>query len=201
VLEEARAEMYVAHSQLPEHIRSAPRGMTLVVKAAGDPAQLASPLRAAVRAVDPNLPVSDVRAMSDVTLNALAQPRFVTALLASFAVVALVLAAVGIYGTVSLLAAERSREMSIRLAIGAAPAALVGLVLREGARMTAIGLALGAIVSAALARLLAGMVYGVSLADPLTLLIVPALLGGVSLAASLVPARRAAATSPADVLK
>jgi ABC-type antimicrobial peptide transport system permease subunit len=193
--------MYVAHAQLPEHIRSAPRSMTLVIKTAVDPDSLGPALRGAVRAVDPNLPVSDIAPMGDVTAQAMAQPRFVTALLAVFAAAALLLAAVGIYGTISLLVSERTREMGIRLALGAGPATVLALVLGEGVRLTAAGLAIGVVLATALARLLSGLVYGVSVLDPLTLLLVPLALGGVALAASLVPARRAAATSPAVILK
>jgi putative ABC transport system permease protein len=139
--------------------------------------------------------------MGDVTAQAMAQPRFVTALLAVFAAAALLLAAVGIYGTISLLVSERTREMGIRLALGAGPATVLALVLGEGVRLTAAGLAIGVVLATALARLLSGLVYGVSVLDPLTLLLVPLALGGVALAASLVPARRAAATSPAVILK
>ena len=201
VIEEPRAEMYVAHAQLPGHIRSAPRGMALVVRTVGDPLTVASGVREAVRGVDRNLPVSDIRTMADVAAQALSQPRFLTVLLALFAGAAMVLAAVGIYGTISLLVAERAREMGIRLALGADRAAVIRLVLGEGARLAASGLVLGVLGALALSRVLSGVVYGVALLDPLTFLGVPALLTLVAVLACVAPAWRAAAIAPAITLK
>jgi putative ABC transport system permease protein len=201
VIEAPRAEMYVAHAQLPAHIRSAPRGMALAVKTTRDPAALAPAVRDAVRAVSPNLPVSEVRPMREVTAQALAQPRFLTTLLGFFAVAALMLAAVGIYGTVSLLVAERTREIGIRIALGAGRESVLRMVLDEGARMTIAGLVLGVASAAGLTRALSGLLYGVGVLDPVTLVAVPTLLCVVGLAACVLPARRAAATPPALVLK
>ena len=143
VIEEPRAEMYLAHAQLPAHIRSTPRGMTLVVKTAGNPIALTGQVRDAIRAIDRNLPVSDIKTMEQVAASALSQPRFVTFLLALFAGTALTLAAIGIYGTISLLVAERMQEMGIRLALGASPPAILRLVLGQGMILTAAGLVLG----------------------------------------------------------
>jgi predicted permease len=201
VIEEPRAEMYVAHAQLPGHIRSTPRGMTLVVRTAGDPLAVASGIREAVRAVDRNLPVSDLRTMAGVEAQALAQPRFLAVLLALFAAAALGLAAVGIYGTISLLVAERSREMGIRLALGADRASVMRLVLGQGARLAALGLALGLAGAVALSWVLSGVVYGVALLDPLTFLGVPVLLTLVAVLACMAPAWRAASVAPAVTLK
>jgi ABC-type antimicrobial peptide transport system permease subunit len=193
--------MYVAHAQLPGHIRSTPRGMTLVVRTAGDPLAVASGIREAVRAVDRNLPVSDLRTMAGVEAQALAQPRFLAVLLALFAAAALGLAAVGIYGTISLLVAERSREMGIRLALGADRASVMRLVLGQGARLAALGLALGLAGAVALSWVLSGVVYGVALLDPLTFLGVPVLLTLVAVLACMAPAWRAASVAPAVTLK
>lgn len=201
VIEEPRAEMYVAHAQLPEHIGSAPRGMSLVLRTAGDPLTAAPLIRNAVRAVDRNLPVSDVRTMADVTAQALSQPRFVAVLLGLFAGAALLLASVGIYGTISLLVAERTREMGIRMALGADRASVMRLVLGQGLRLTAAGLALGVAGAAALSQVLSGLVYGVSLLDPLTFIGVPALLGLIGALACAAPAWRAASVTPAETLR
>jgi putative ABC transport system permease protein len=201
VIEDPRAEMYVAHAQLPGHIRSAPRGMALVVRTVGDPLSIAGGVREAVRGVDRNLPVSDIRTMADVAAQALSQPRFLTVLLGLFAGAAMVLAAVGIYGTISLLVAERTREMGIRLALGADRAAVIGLVLGEGARLAASGLVLGVLGALALSRVLSGVVYGVALLDPLTFLGVPVLLTLVAVLACVAPAWRAASIAPAVTLK
>jgi predicted permease len=201
VVEEARAEFYVAHAQLPAHIGGAPRGMTLVAKTAGNPLAITGQVRDAVRGIDRNLPISDIRTMDDVAASALAQPRFVTFLLGIFAATALALAAIGIYGTISLLVAERTQEMGIRLALGADRRAILKLVLGQGLVLTAIGLAAGVAGAAALTRMLAGLVYGVGPLDPLTFVAVPALLCVVALAACALPARRAAAVDPISTLR
>src|SRR5918993_821248 len=171
VVEEGRAEMYLAHAQLPEHIGGAPRGMTLVVKTEGNPLAAAGAVREAVRAIDRNLPVSDITTMEDVAASALAQPRFVTLLLALFATTALTLAAIGIYGTISLLVSERTQEMGIRLALGADRPTILKLVLGQGLILTAIGLAAGLAGAVILTRTLAGLVYGVGTLDPFTFIV------------------------------
>src|SRR5689334_10844967 len=176
VVEEPRAEMYVAHAQLPAHIGAAPRGMTLVVKTDGNPLTVAGQVREAIRSIDRNLPVSDVRTMEDVAAAALSQPRFVTFLLALFAITALTLAAIGIYGTISLLVAERTQEMGIRLALGANKPAILKMIMGQGMLLTAAGLALGLVGAVVLTRTLSGLVYGVGTLDPLTFAAVPALL-------------------------
>ena len=201
VVEEPRNEMYIAHAQLPAHIRSAPRGMTLVVKTDGNPIALAGQVRDAVRSIDRNLPVSDIRTMEEVTASALSQPRFITFLLALFAATALTLAAIGIYGTISLLVAERTQEMGIRLALGANPPAILKLVLGQGMLLTAIGLGIGLAGAAILTRTLSGLIYGVGTLDPLTFVAVPALLCLVALAACMIPARRAASVDPITTLR
>jgi putative ABC transport system permease protein len=201
VVEEPRAEMYVAHAQLPAHIRSAPRGMTLVVKTDGDPLGLAGAVREAIRGIDSNLPVSDLRTMDSVAADALSQPRFLTFLLGLFAATALVLAAIGIYGTISLLVAERTQEMGIRLALGAERGTILKLILGQGLWLTAIGLALGLAGAVVLTRTLAGLVYGVGTLDPLTFALVPVLLCTVALLACLVPAIRAASVDPITTLR
>ncbi len=201
VVEEPRAEMYIAHAQLPAHIRSAPRGMTLVVKTNGDPLAVAGGLREAVRAIDRNLPVSDIRAMNAVAADALSQPRFVTLLLGVFAAIALTLAAIGIYGTISLLVAERTQEMGIRLALGAERRGILTMVLGQGLWLIGAGLLLGLAGAALLTRTLAGLIYGVGALDPLTFATVPALLCGVALLACLVPAVRAASVDPITTLR
>ncbi|MBY0494782.1 MAG: ABC transporter permease [Cyanobacteria bacterium] len=201
VVEEPRNEMYLAHAQLPAHIGSTPRGMTLVVKTDGNPIALAGQVREAVRSIDGNLPVSDIRTMDAVTASALSQPRFITFLLALFAGTALTLAAIGIYGTISLLVAERTQEMGIRLALGANPPEILKLVLGQGMTLTAIGVGLGLAGAALLTRTLAGLIYGVGTLDPLTFVAVPALLCLVALAARFIPARRAASVDPITTLR
>ena len=201
VVEEGRAEMYVAHAQLPEHIGGAPRGMTLVVKTVGNPTAIAGQVREAIRGIDRNLPVSDIRTMEDVTASALSQQRFVTFLLALFAGTALTLAAIGIYGTISLLVSERTQEMGIRLALGADRPMILRLVLGQGLMLTAIGLSAGLAGAVILTRTLSGLVYGVGTLDPVTFVAVPVLLAMIALLACVIPARRAAAVDPITTLR
>ena len=201
VVEDPRAEMYTAHAQLPAHIRSTPRGMTFAIKTEGDPLALAGAVREAIRSVDRNLPVSDIRTMEAVTADALSQPRFLTFLLGLFAAAALTLAAIGIYGTISLLVAERTQEIGIRIALGADKASILRMVLGQGFVLTAIGLALGVAGAMVLTRTLSGLVYGIGTLDPLTFAAVPALLCVVGLLACLMPAHRAASVDPITTLR
>jgi putative ABC transport system permease protein len=201
IVEAPRAEMYIAHAQLPAHIGSAPRGMTLVVKTDGNPLAITGQVRDAIHSIDRNLPISDIKTMDDVAASALSQPRFITFLLALFAATALTLAAIGIYGTISLLVAERTQEMGIRLALGANRPAILRLVLAQGMVLTAIGLAVGLAGAVVLTRTLAGLVYGVGTLDPLTFFAVPSLLALVALFACLLPARRAASVDPITTLR
>ncbi len=201
VVEEARAEMYLAHAQLPAHIRSAPRGMTMVVRTDGNPLAITGQVRDAIYSIDRNLPISDIRSMEAVTAAALSQPRFVTLLLALFAGMALMLAGIGVYGTISLLVAERTQEMGIRLALGADRPAILRLVLGQGMRLTLIGLFTGLAGATVLTRTLSGLIYGVGALDPLTFAAVPLLLCLVALLACFMPARRAASIDPVNTLK
>jgi len=201
VVEEPRAEMYVAHAQLPAHIGSAPRGMALVLKAEGDPTALVPGLRAAIRALDPALPLGNVRTMDDLAATHLAGPRFTATLLAAFAALAAVLALVGLYGAVSLVTDERAPEIGVRLALGAERASILRLILGEGMMLTATGAAVGVGVAALLARAISGQLYGVAPHDPATFIAVPAAFTGVALIASLVPARRASRLDPIATIR
>ena len=201
IVEPPRAEMYVPHAQVAVQTRSTPRAMSLVLKTAGDPLALAGAVRETVRSLDRNLPVSDMRSMDEVTANALSQPRFTTLLLGLFAALALALAAIGIYGTVSLLVAERTQEMGIRLALGAGRGTILRLILGQGMLLAAAGLALGLAGAAFLTRLLASLVYGVGTLDPATFIAVPALLALVAIAACFAPAHRAASVDPVLTLR
>jgi predicted permease len=201
VVEEPRAEMYLPHAQLARSVGGPGRGMALIVKTEGDPLALAGSLREVVRSLNPNLPVSDVRTMEAVTAEALAGPRFATLLLSVFAVLALTLASIGIYGTISLLVAERAREIGIRMALGAGKDTILTWILAHGVSMTAAGLAIGMVVAFFVTRLVQSLVYGISPLDPLTFTAAPALLAAIALIACLIPARRAAAVDPAVTLR
>jgi putative ABC transport system permease protein len=202
VVEDLRAELYVPHAQMPTSVSiSAARRMTIVVKAERDPLALAGALREVVRSVDPNVPVADIQTMAQVTAKALAGPRFAAFLLGVFAVLALSLAAVGTYASLSLLVAERSGEIGIRMALGAERRVIIASVLREGLSLGAGGIALGLAGALFGARVLETLLYGVSAVDPLTFTLVPTILIAVALLATWLPAYRAASVNPVETLR
>ena len=201
--EEPRAEMYLPHAQwnLAAGGINAGRGMTYVIRTAGDPLASLPHVREAVGALDRSLPISDIRTLERVTDDSLAQPRFTTMLLGTFAGLALVLATIGIYGVISLLVTRRRQEIGIRMALGAAPGAIVRMVVRRGAALASIGILGGVAAAAVLGRVVASMLYGVTALDPLTFVMIPSALLVVALVASLVPAGRAAMVDPVEALR
>jgi predicted permease len=199
---DARAEAYVPYEQYPDDFFApAYRNVKLVVRAAGDPSALAQPLRRMIRALDANQPVVNVRTMDAVMELAVAQPKFRTVLIASFAAIALLLAAVGLYGLVAHNVAQRQREFGVRLALGAAPQRVQALIVGEGLRLVAAGLAIGAALSALAVRLLSSVIFSVTLWDPLAWLLAPAALLVSALLATWAPARRAVRVDPAVALR
>jgi len=176
------------------------QAMFLVVRGAGT-ARLDSAVRVAVRQVDASVEISDIHTMEEAISKAGAARRFQTALLASFAGIALFLALVGLYGVIAYSVKQRSGEIGIRMAMGASQGAVVGMVLRQGARLAIAGLVLGLAAALALTRLIAGWLYGVSPMDPATLATVAGLLLAVSLAACALPAWKAARIDPVAALR
>lgn len=201
VVEEPRAEMYLPHAQLPASVGSPGRAMAIAVRTDGDPLALGGAFRDTVRALDRNLPVSDVQTMETITANALAAPRFAAFLLGLFAVVALALAALGTYATISLLVAERSHEIGIRMALGAERRSILGAVLGEGLALGAGGVAIGVVGAIVLTRVLNTLLYGVTPLDPFTFVAMIAVFGVVTVAASVTPAHRAASLDPVNTLR
>jgi putative ABC transport system permease protein len=151
--------------------------------------------------MDRNLPLSDVRTMEQIAATALSGPRFAAVLLGLFALLALAIAAIGTYATVSLLVSERSHELGIRIALGAARRTIVRSVLREAGLIAGGGIAIGVVAAMAASRALDALLYGVTAKDPVTLVGVPLILAAVALAAAYLPARRAAALDPAATLR
>jgi len=178
-----------------------PWRVTLVARAAGDPHAIAGALRAAVRAVDADVPLSDMRTMQEVLEQSVAQRRFQMRLGAAFAATALLLAALGIYGVVSYAVARRTNELGIRMALGAQAHQLYRMVLRQALAPVALGLVLGLAGAFAAGRVLASLLYQVSPRDPELLAAAALLLGAVGLAASFLPARRAVGMNPLDALR
>jgi ABC-type antimicrobial peptide transport system permease subunit len=175
--------------------------MALVVKTTASPQGFAEALRQQVRQLDRNLPLAEIRAMSDVTADALARPRFAASLLGLFALVALVLAGIGTYATIALLVSERAHEIGIRMALGAERGQIVGAVLLEGVSLAGAGAAAGVAGALLLTRLVATLLYGVSPLDPLTFATVPIMLLAIAVVAAVMPARRAASINPVATLR
>jgi len=175
--------------------------MSLVVQAALPTASLVPPIRSAVQTLDPGQPVYDVMTMDQVVSESLAGRRLTSWLFGSFAVVALILALAGIYGVVSYLVAQRTKEFGVRVALGASPKAVLTGVLGSGAALVGIGLVLGIAAAAGLSRLIGGMLFGVTPTDVPTYVGASLLLSAVALAACLVPARRAMRVDPAEALR
>jgi ABC-type lipoprotein release transport system permease subunit len=177
------------------------RSLAIVVKSEQDPLSVITPLREIVRSLDPNLPLADVRTMEDITANALARPRFGAWLLGLFAGLALTLAAIGTYATISLLVAERAQEIGVRIALGAERGTILRWILGEGLTLALAGIALGVVGALILSRALETLLYGVQALDMVTFTIVPIVLVIVAVMASVTPARRAAAMDPSSALR
>ena len=192
---EPQPEMYIPDRQSPE------REMNLVIRAAVDPASLAAAVRGAVSAVDQDQPVANVKLMSQLLADSVAKPRFNYLLLTIFAAVALILSATGVYGVMSYAVTARTREVGIRLALGAQAADVMKLVISHGMRPVVAGIALGLAGAYALTRVMATLLFGVSATDPAIFAGVAALLATVALLACYLPARRATKVDPVIALR
>ncbi len=200
--DEGRPEVYVPYSQplFGAEGASLPP-LYLVVRTEADARGLASIVRAAILSVDPEQPISNVRTMEQRIEESLGERRFSLLLLGFFAAVALGLAVVGVYGVVSYSIAQRTREIGIRMALGARRADVLGLLLRQGLRLALAGVALGLAAAVPLTRLVSGMLYRVSPFDPVSFTAVPLLLVAVAAAAIVVPACRASRVDPMVALR
>jgi putative ABC transport system permease protein len=174
---------------------------SLVVRTFGDPLAVAAAVRAAVQAVDKDQPVANVQTMEQVLTSTVAEPRFRTMLLGLFAALALCLAASGIYGVMAFTVAQRTREIGIRMALGAGRREVLRLVLGQGMQMTLGGIAAGVIAAFALTRFMQTLLFGVSATDPLTFAVIAGLLAAVALLACWLPAQRATKVDPLVALR
>jgi ABC-type antimicrobial peptide transport system permease subunit len=175
--------------------------LALVLKTAADPQTLAGPLAAEVRAVDPDQPTYGIRTMDEIVRYATASRRFSAQLLGAFAILALVLAAVGIYGVMAFMVGQRTREIGIRIALGANPRAVVRLVLGQALALAGGGVIAGVLAAALVTRLLAGLLFEVRSTDPATYTTIALLLAATAAIAAWRPARRAASVDPISALR
>ncbi len=192
---------YYSNEQATEHNRFETRFMSLTVKTAGDPLAAAPAVRAAIRNLDPKLPVVNLQSMASVVTGSVARPRFVMTLMGIFAVVALVLGAVGIYGVMSYSVAQRTNEIGVRIALGAGGGEVSRMVVGQGMRVAVLGIVAGLAGAFAVTRWLDSLLFKVSTTDPLTYAMVAILLTGVALIASYLPARRATRVDPMTAIR
>lgn len=194
-LADARPQMFFLHRQVPW-----PR-LGVVVRAADEPAALAASSRERIWALDPTVPLDDLSTMEQLIDRSVASPCFHMRLVGSLAALALVLAAVGIYGVLSYAVAERTREIGLRMALGASWRSVFGMVLRRGLGLTLLGIGLGLVGAMWAAQALRALLAGVSATEPLALTAAVAILGAVALAACVAPALRALRVDPMTALR
>jgi putative ABC transport system permease protein len=192
---EPRPEFFLPHTQMPFLT------LTTVVRVAGDPLAIVGAVRNEVRALDAELPVDSVKTLDQYLTESVAQPRFNTLLLALFAGVAMTLTAVGLYGVMAYSVTARTREIGVRVALGARGPDVLRLVISQGMKLTLVGVAIGLVAALALTRLMAGLLFGVTPTDPATFALIALLLAGVALLACYIPARRAMKVDPMVALR
>jgi len=192
---DSRIAFYLPHTQF------AVRAMNVVVRTTNDPAALTGAVKQQLHEFDPNLPLYNVITMNQRVQLSLARRRFAMLLLAGFAAISLVLASIGIYGVLAYLVSQGTREIGIRMALGATRTAIIRLVLRNGIALALTGVATGVVSALLLTRLMQSLLFGVSAGDPLTFCAVPLLLLSIAVLATTIPARRAAQVDPAECLR
>ncbi len=192
---EPSPEMYFVYPQYPRW------ASVLIVRASGDPAALSRSVRDRISAVEPNTTMGPVRTMHEAMMRPLQRPRFNMTLMVVFAALATTLAIVGVYGVVSFATAQRTREIGVRMALGAGRGEVLRMVLAGSFRLVAAGIVVGAVAALASARILQSMLFGIRATDPVTFIAVPVLLAAIALLACYFPARRATKVDPIEALR
>jgi predicted permease len=188
---------YMAYAQSPKDLGE----MFFEVRSQGPPATIISELRDAVHQTDASLPLVNLKTQAEQTSDSLAFPRLVTRLTSVFGLLALILAMIGLYGTMAYSVTRKTHEIGIRMALGATPLDVLGMVIRHGLRLTIIGVTIGVVAALGVTRLVRSMIYGVTPYDPLTFVAVAAILSFVAVAACYIPARRAMRVDPMVALR
>ncbi len=199
---EVNPETYYHYLQIPPEVMNFAEGtMSLVLRTSGDPTELTPSVRNELRALDPGQPVFNVRTMQDVVSGSVAQPRFRTLLVSIFATLALLLAAIGLYGVMAYSVTQRVNELGVRAALGASPGDILKLVVGHGLRLALIGITAGAVAAAVFSRAISRLLFGVRVMDPLTFAVTCLGMLAVAAVASFVPAWKAARVDPATALR
>jgi predicted permease len=188
-------ELYITYLQGP------PVGPFIVLRTTGDPALMAETVRAEARRLDKNLPIHDMRTMTTLRSEAVSTRRFVLLIVGAFGLLALGLAAIGVYGVMSLIVSERTREVGVRLALGAQPTELLRMIVGQAAKLAGIGVVIGIAAAAFITPLMDSQLYGIRAFDPTTFVAVPLVLLGTAALAALVPARKAMRVDPLTALR
>jgi predicted permease len=192
---DSRVALYSPHLQAPSG------AMYVAVRTTSDPASVTAAITREARSMDPNVPIFDVKTMEQWLSESLARRRFAMLMLGLFAVVAMLLAGIGIYGVMSYTVAQRTREIGIRVALGAQTRDVLRLVVRQGMSLTGIGVGIGLVVAIAATRVMASLLFGVGATDPITFVAIALLLAIVALLACYLPARRATKVDPMIALR
>jgi ABC-type antimicrobial peptide transport system permease subunit len=193
--QDPRPTVFLAQEQVPAYITH------LVVRTSGNPKLLVNAIKHCVHEVDKGQPVAEIETMDEYVSASLARPRVYSAMVTTFAVLALALAGIGVYGVISYSVSKRAHEIGIRMALGARRGSVLRLVMKQGLRLALIGTALGLIGALVLTRFLSSFLYGVKPTDPLTFIAVSVLLTAVALSATYLPARRATKVDPMVALR
>jgi predicted permease len=188
-------DAYISYYQSPRG------GMLVFLRTSGDPLGVAGPARQVIRQLAPGIPVYDIRTLASRAGDAMSYARFSAILLALFGIVALALATLGTYGVISFGVAQRTREIGIRVALGAGRGDVVRLIVGQGLRIAMVGAAFGLVAALAATRVMRSLLYDVAPSDPVTFTAIVALLGGAAVLASWIPARRAARVDPVETLR